>query len=162
MYYIFWSAKILTGLKTEAKFESFYYCHLWKVQFLLFSIFLAFFIWSANCSGQFCSYLFCCSVSCMGWVLDFGMSRSLIYIWNFLVLLLMKSFIHTICTFSDFFLVCKLYKSGMQIISLISDLNLWAVLILEICSSETWNQVLPMSTKVVYQKNMNFGQHYGH
>ena len=42
----------LTCLETEAifVFESFNYCQLWKVQFQLFSTFLAFFIWSVNYS----------------------------------------------------------------------------------------------------------------
>ena len=36
-----------------------------------------------------------------------------IYIWEFLVLLFIKSSICTICAYSDFFLVCKLYNSGL-------------------------------------------------
>ena len=33
----------------------------------------------------------------------------------------MENLIHTICTISNFFPVSKLYKSGLQITSLISD-----------------------------------------
>ena len=50
----------------------------------------------------------------------------------------MESLICTICVYSDFFLVCQLYSSGLQIMPLISDhltLDLWPVLILEVFSS---------------------------
>ena len=50
----------------------------------------------------------------------------------------MESLICTICVYSDFFLVCQLYSSGLQIMLLISDhltLDLWPVLILEVFSS---------------------------
>ena len=33
----------------------------------------------------------------------------------------MESSIRTVCTYSDFFLVCKLFKSGLQIMLVISD-----------------------------------------
>ena len=44
-----------------------------------------------------------------------------IYIGDLLVLLFMESSICTICAYSDFFLVCKLYSSNLQIMPLISD-----------------------------------------
>ena len=33
----------------------------------------------------------------------------------------MENSIHTVCTYSDFFLVCKLNKYGLEIMSLILD-----------------------------------------
>ena len=48
----------LTSSETEARFifECFKYCPLWEVNFQLFSTFLAFFIWSVNCSKDFFSH----------------------------------------------------------------------------------------------------------
>ena len=46
---------------------------------------------------------------------------ALIYIRDLSVLLFMESLIHTVCTYSDFSLVWKLYKFGPQIMPLISD-----------------------------------------
>ena len=64
----------------------------------------------------------------MSWVFDFRMSRSLIRI---------------VCTYSDFFLVCIFYKPGLQIICLLFQtiLDLWAVLILEVFSSEILKRI---------------------
>ena len=46
-----------TCSETEARFifESLKYCPLWKVHFQLSGIFIAFFIWSINCSREFFS-----------------------------------------------------------------------------------------------------------
>ena len=52
----------------------------------------------------------------MSWAFDF---RDVI--WDLLVLLFMESSICTICAYSDFFLVYKLYSSGLQIMPLVSD-----------------------------------------
>ena len=52
------------------------------------------------------------------------MSRSLsinLYLVLFLVLPVMESSIRFVCTYSDFFLVCKFYKPDLQIIPLVSD-----------------------------------------
>ena len=73
--YMSWISKLhnffLTCLETEARFifEGFKYCLLQKVNFHISATFLAFFIWSVDCSRDFFS-LFCQSVNCMSWVLE--------------------------------------------------------------------------------------------
>ena len=64
----------LTRSETEArfKFEGFYFCYLWNVQFQLSSTFLAFCIWSVNYASQIFSQFFCQSVNCIRRVFDFG------------------------------------------------------------------------------------------
>ena len=54
-------------------------CHLWEVQFQLSSTFLAFFIWSANCSSEFFSHFLLVNENYMSWVfgLDFGDAQKL-------------------------------------------------------------------------------------
>ena len=52
---------------------------------------------------------------------DVSRSLRLIYIWDLLLFLFMESSIGTVCTYWNFFLTCKLYNSGLQIMLLISD-----------------------------------------
>ena len=51
----------LTYSETEARFifEGFKYCSLWKFHFHFSGTFLAFFIWSVNCSREFLSHFVC-------------------------------------------------------------------------------------------------------
>ena len=65
-----------TETKARCIFNGFYYCHLQEVQFQISSTFLAFFIWSLNCSSHFL-VTFCYSV--IVWVesLTLEMFRSL-------------------------------------------------------------------------------------
>ena len=60
----------------------------------------------------------CQSVNCISWVFEplnipwtCPVTSALIYIWDLVVLLFMESSICIVCTISDFFLVCKLWKS---------------------------------------------------
>ena len=57
------------------------------------------------------------SINCTSRVFDF-VTEALNYIWDLLVLLFMEN---SVFMYSDFFLVCKLYKSGLEIMLLISE-----------------------------------------
>ena len=57
----------------------------------------------------------------MSQIIDFRDVSSLSINLNIWVLLFMESSVCTICTYSDFFLVGKVYNSGLQIMPLFSD-----------------------------------------
>ena len=94
-------------------YEGFKYYPLWKVHFQLSCTFLFFFIQSVNCSKNFFSH-FVSLYELSLWIIKISRgcpeAKVLIYIWD-LAVLLFWGFICTVCTISDFFLVCKLHKS---------------------------------------------------
>ena len=106
--------------------------YVWGILVLLFmessipmfqNLFKLSFIRSVNCSSHFFSpFLMVRKLYELNlWFQRCPEAQTWIYIWEILVLLSIKSSICTICTYSDFFLVCKLYSSGLEIILVISD-----------------------------------------
>ena len=72
----------------------------------------------------------CWSINCMNWVFKLcnmfwrcPEAYTLSFIWDLSVLLFMESSICTVCNFSDLYLACKLYKSGLYIMHYILDVS---------------------------------------